>query len=62
MSRLIRPEEKGITYTNTHRQRLENAGKFPKRVKLNADKRGYYAYLESELDQWIADRVAERDE
>jgi predicted DNA-binding transcriptional regulator AlpA len=56
------PEAKGIEYSNVHRQRLENAGKFPRRVRLNSsDPRGYYGYLESEIDSWIAERAAERD-
>jgi predicted DNA-binding transcriptional regulator AlpA len=64
--RLIRgpklPQDKGITYSNVHRQRLENAGKFPKRVRGNpSDPRGHYFYIESEIDSWIAERAAERE-
>ena len=55
-------EAKGFEYCNVHRQRLENAGKFPRRVRLNpSDPRGYYGYIEEEVDAWIAARAAERD-
>jgi predicted DNA-binding transcriptional regulator AlpA len=60
--KLVRTEQKGIPYSNVHRLRLEKAGEFPKRIKLNpSDKRGHYAYIESELDAWIAARAAERN-
>jgi len=34
------------------------AGKFPKQIKLTQRSSGW---LESEIDQWLADRIAERD-
>ena len=39
--------------------RLEKAGRFPKRIKLAASASGY---LESEIDAWLAGRIAERDQ
>jgi len=33
-------------------------GEFPKQIKLTSRSSGW---LESEVDQWISDRVAERD-
>jgi prophage regulatory protein len=54
--------EKGIDYSNTHLLRMEAAGKFPKRVRMNpSDPRGYCGYVESEVDAWIEARAAERD-
>ncbi len=37
---------------------LIRAGKFPKQIKLTQRSSGW---LESEIDQWLADRIAERD-
>lgn len=37
-------------------QKLESRGKFPKRIKLSERASGW---LESEIDAWIAKRVAE---
>jgi prophage regulatory protein len=37
---------------------LERAGKFPRRVSVGA---GRYAYVEAEVDEWIAQRIADRD-
>jgi len=34
------------------------AGAFPKQIKLTQRSSGW---LESEIDQWLADRIAERD-
>jgi len=48
----------GITYCNEHRRRLEMAGKFPKRVRLSAQR---YAYVRAEILAYNAARVAERD-
>ena len=40
-------------------KRLEAAGDFPRRVPISANRVGYVV---SEIDSWIADRIAERDE
>jgi predicted DNA-binding transcriptional regulator AlpA len=56
-------DAKGIDYSNEHRRRLEAQGKFPKRVRLNpSDPRGYCGYIEEEIDAWIAERAAERND
>jgi prophage regulatory protein len=47
-----------VPYTRQHVGRLERAGKFPKRVKVGENR---VAWLESEVEDWIAARVAERD-
>jgi len=39
-------------------RRLELDGDFPRRVPLSAARVGW---LEEEIDQWIAERAAERD-
>jgi prophage regulatory protein len=59
--RLIPPAElprKGVTLGNDQRANLEAEGRFPKRVRITART---YAYLETELDDWLEARIAERD-
>jgi prophage regulatory protein len=47
-----------IPYTPQHIQRLEKAGKFPKRIQLGPNRVGWLA---TEIDAWVAARVALRD-
>ncbi len=58
--RLIDKHElrKKVPYHEVHIGRLERAGKFPKRVKCGANR---VAWIESEVDDWIAAKMAERD-
>jgi prophage regulatory protein len=49
---------KGVPYSKPHLWRLERDGKFPKRVPLGP---GRYAYVESEIDGYIAALIAARD-
>jgi prophage regulatory protein len=49
---------KGIRWGRMHIDRLERAGKFPRRVRLST---GTVAWLESEIDDYMAEAVAERD-
>jgi len=49
----------GIPYSPQHIQRLENAGLFPKRVKLGRDR---VAWLLSEVKAWVDERLAKRDD
>lgn len=60
MERLIskRETKERVTYSFAHTARLESEGKFPKRVRIGT---GRVAYVESEIDAWIAQRIAERD-
>lgn len=51
--------QKGISHSKTQLWRLERAGKFPKRVQLSA---GRHAWVEAEIDAFIAERIAARDE
>jgi predicted DNA-binding transcriptional regulator AlpA len=48
---------RGITYSRWHKNRLERAGKFPKRIYFG----NRCFWLKSEIDAWIAERIAERD-
>lgn len=47
----------GIPYTPQHIGRLEAAGKFPKRVQLGPNR---VAWLLSEVDTWLNERIANR--
>ena len=59
-SRIIRkPEVKNKTgLPNSTIYELISQGKFPKQIKLSVRSSGW---LESEIDEWIAARVSERD-
>lgn len=48
----------GIPYTPQHIARLEKAGRFPKRIQLGQNR---VAWVLSEVDAWIAERISERD-
>lgn len=50
--------KKGIKFHPRHLWRLRKAGKFPKPIKLGVQR---IAYVEAEIDAWIAQRIAERD-
>jgi prophage regulatory protein len=61
MSKLIPYEAlkaKCIGYSKPYLWRLEKANKFPKRVPIGA---GRYAYVEGEIDAYIEQKIAERD-
>jgi prophage regulatory protein len=51
-------QAKGIKYSAAHRWRLIKAGKFPKPVKLGL---GRNAWVEEEVDAYLAGLVAARD-
>jgi prophage regulatory protein len=50
---------KGIPYSKVQLWRLEKLKKFPKRVPMGP---GRHAWIENEVDDWIASRIAARDE
>jgi prophage regulatory protein len=50
--------ERRVPYTRQHLSRLEKQNKFPRRVRLG----GKVAWLESEGNEWIDARAAERGE
>jgi prophage regulatory protein len=47
-----------VLYSPQHIDRLERAGKFPKRVQLGPNRVGW---VESEVLEWMTKRIAERD-
>ncbi|WP_448187927.1 helix-turn-helix transcriptional regulator [Azospirillum sp. sgz301742] len=47
-----------VGYSRMHLFRMEREGRFPKRIPLGPNSVGW---LESEVDAWIAARVAKRD-
>jgi prophage regulatory protein len=49
--------KRGIPWTRQHVRRQEHRGKFPKRVQLGDNTVGW---VEQEIDEWIANRLAER--
>ena len=51
-------EKKGITFTRQHIGRLQKAGKFPRSVPLGENTK---PFIEEEIDEYLASRVAERD-
>jgi prophage regulatory protein len=58
--RLITKRElcKMVPYTPQHILRLEKRGKFPRRIQVGPNR---VAWLLSEVEAWISDRVAERN-
>jgi predicted DNA-binding transcriptional regulator AlpA len=48
---------RGIRYTRQHLHRLEASNKFPKRVKIGEHS---IAWVESEIDEYLEKRIAER--
>jgi len=48
----------GVPYSFTHIARLEQAGDFPKRIKLGQCRVAWFA---DEIETWIDERAAERD-
>jgi prophage regulatory protein len=50
--------EKGIRYSPAQLRRLENAGEFPRRVQLSANR---VAWVESEIEDWCEARAAARE-
>jgi prophage regulatory protein len=50
-------ERRGITFSRRHLQRLEDQKKFPLRVTLGENRIGW---VETEIDEWLASKLAER--
>ena len=62
MSKLIAMDEldeEGIPYSRAHLYRLIKAKKFPKPIRLGANR---IAFVTDEIDAWIEAKIAERDE
>jgi prophage regulatory protein len=47
-----------VPYTPQHVLRLEKKGKFPRRIQVGPNR---VAWLLSEVEAWVSDRVAERN-
>jgi prophage regulatory protein len=50
---------KGIEWCNAHLIRMEKKGRFPQRLRLGGRS---VAWDEDEIDRWIEDRAAERNQ
>ncbi|MDB2423363.1 AlpA family phage regulatory protein [Paracoccaceae bacterium] len=48
-----------VPYSLNHILRLENAGEFPKRVRIGANR---VAWLQSEVDEWLKNKLAARND
>jgi prophage regulatory protein len=46
-----------VPYSMNHIRRLEEAGQFPKRVRVGANRVGW---VRAEVEQWINDRMGAR--
>lgn len=48
---------KGIPYSRQHLKRLENAGQFPRRIRISVARIGW---LEVEVDRWVSTKADAR--
>jgi prophage regulatory protein len=60
LSRADLRDRKGIRYSRQHIHRLVRRGLFPRPIKMGAGS-GTNAWIEDEIDDYLRDRVAERD-
>ena len=56
---LSRLSDKGIIYSRNYIDRLIKEGRFPKPIYLSPRRR---AFVEAEIDAWIAERAEKREE
>ncbi len=59
--RLLRLPEilRRVPYSEAHIWRLERDGKFPRRARLGANR---VVWVETEIDEWLSSKIAERDQ
>ena len=50
-----------VLYSHQHIQRLEHAGQFPKRVRLGYFRGSRVGWIESEVRNWLQDRIDKRN-
>lgn len=50
-----------VLYSAQHVQRLENAGRFPRRIRLGNGPRSRVGWIESEVLDWLQQRIDRRD-
>ncbi len=55
-----REVQERVCFSDSHIQRLIKAGRFPPAIKLGLGKFARLAWPEHEIEEWIADRMAER--
>lgn len=53
---------KACDYSEAHIMRLAKQGRFPQPIRLGNSPQHAVRFLKSEIDAWIAERVAERDQ
>lgn len=59
---LSKKEVKVLTlYSDAHRSRLEEAGNFPRRVRLGNGRYARVGYVEAEIVGWMESKIASRD-
>ena len=51
-----------VLYSPQHIQRLEDAGRFPKRVRLGSGPRCRVGWVEEEVQDWLKERIQQRDQ
>jgi len=49
-----------VLYSHQHVQRLEDAGLFPKRVRLGNHRGSRVGWIESEVRAWLQERIDKR--
>ena len=49
-----------VLYSYAHIDRLEKAGQFPRRVRLSHHRMGRVGYVESEIQDWLKERLDQR--
>lgn len=54
----LREVQKAIPYSASHIWRLEQAGNFPRRIKIGANR---VAWAADEIQEWIASKMEARD-
>ncbi len=50
-----------VLYSHVHIQRMEDAGLFPKRVRLGNYRGSRVGWIESEVRTWLQHRIDQRD-
>lgn len=50
-----------VIYSYAHIARLEDEGKFPKRVRLGEGRYSRVGWVEREVYEWIEDKISARD-
>jgi prophage regulatory protein len=53
-------KDQGVPYSRAHLGRLEDAGMFPKRIRLGMGKTGTVVWVRREVEEWIEERMRER--